>query len=183
MSKEWSNNPLVQQLQLLMTGYGYNFYDRKNQARADDLLVRQKAAGTLREAAQTLVQLEGDFHRKYIPPPTRENPYPPAELLDKMQAILQLKNRLSDLATRISGMPVPTQDKTWGRFREELPLLSQLLGFDYQMVFQTEQLYQAVRNLSAQDWYQGSEATQLEDKLEALERLVRERQRFLQLPG
>ncbi len=36
MSSGPSNDPVVQQLQLLLTGYGYNFYNTTNQARADD---------------------------------------------------------------------------------------------------------------------------------------------------
>jgi hypothetical protein len=46
MSSGPSYDPVIQQLQLLLTGYGYNFYNSVNQARADDLLVRERAAIT-----------------------------------------------------------------------------------------------------------------------------------------
>ena len=50
-------NWLAQQLDLLLTGYGYNLYNDANRARADDLLVRQRAGGLLGEAANQLGRL------------------------------------------------------------------------------------------------------------------------------
>jgi hypothetical protein len=37
-------NPVVQRLELLLMGVGYNYYRSENQAHADDQLVRQKAS-------------------------------------------------------------------------------------------------------------------------------------------
>jgi hypothetical protein len=42
---------VVQQLQLLLTGYGYNFYSSANQARAEDQLVREPASYHLAQAS------------------------------------------------------------------------------------------------------------------------------------
>jgi hypothetical protein len=179
MSNGLTNDPLVRQLQLLLTGYGYNFYDKKNQARADDLLVRQKAAGSLEDAGQALGRLEADYRRRYIPPATRENPYPPAEAMQKWQEIGQLKERITQLAARIRGMPVPTQDRTWARFRAELPLLHQLLNFDYGLVNLTEGVFQQVSALSAAGWNERPGGPDFERPLQGLDNLVRDRQRFL----
>ena len=77
MSTEPSNNPLVQQLQLLLTGYGYNFYNKVNQARTDDLLVRERASYYLSQAIATLAQLRSDYYTRFIPPLTRANSDPP----------------------------------------------------------------------------------------------------------
>ena len=52
MSSGPSNDPVVQQLQLLLTGYGYNFYNSTNQARADDILVRERASYHLAQAVR-----------------------------------------------------------------------------------------------------------------------------------
>ena len=38
---------------------------------------------------------------------------------------------------QIVGMPVPAQDKTWWRFRDEHTLLARLLDFDYRLLLQT----------------------------------------------
>jgi hypothetical protein len=77
MSSGPSDDTVVQQLQLLLTGYGYNFYSAKNQARADDLLVRERASYHLAQAADMLTNLRGAYQRLYIPPLTRANPDPP----------------------------------------------------------------------------------------------------------
>jgi hypothetical protein len=79
-------------------------------------------------------------------------------------------------------MPVPTQDKVWWRFRDEAALLNQLIQFDYQMVQQTEQLYQQARSLTPDLWQQGGEAVSLAGALQHLEMLIRDRQNFLQRP-
>jgi hypothetical protein len=177
-----SNNWLVQQLQLLLTGYGYNFYDKKNMARADDLLVRQKGASSLGEAVQLLAKLEVEYQRRYIPAATRENPFPPAGAMDKLREIKQLREQVSGLEGAIRGMSVPTQDRTWWRFRDELTLLNQLLNFDYELLRQTEQIYQWVKGLTPDNWQTGPGRSGFDMPLQQLETLIRDRQRFLQIP-
>ena len=44
-TRDPSGDPIVNAVRQLMTGFGYNFYDAKNVARANDQLVRAKAAG------------------------------------------------------------------------------------------------------------------------------------------
>ena len=127
MSLEPSNDPIVQQLQLLLTGYGYNFYNQANQARADDLLVRERASYYLAQAVATLARLRGDYHTRFIPPLTRANPDPPQEAMAQIHEIEASQQALSQLESDIRGMSVPTQDRIWWRFRQEQPLLMQLL--------------------------------------------------------
>ena len=74
MSDAGPSNPLVQQLDLLLNGRGFNYYKAENRARADDLLVRERAAGALSAAIGTLSSLHGAYYRQYIPAPSRENP-------------------------------------------------------------------------------------------------------------
>ncbi len=174
-----SDNPVVQQLHLLLVGYGYNFYDKRNMARADDLLVRQKACGALGSATQTLAALRSDYQRRYVPPSTRENPYPPAEAMARLRGIGALSDRVGRLEERIRGMPVPTQDRVWWRFREEAPLLKRLLEFDLALVQQTQELEQQVSGLTANRWDDEDIAGNLEPLLQHLERTIHERQQFL----
>ena len=79
-----SDNPVVRQLQLLTTGWGYNFYNETpHKARADDLLVREKAAHYLGEATSTLAGLEVAYRHQFIPAATRDQPFPPAEVMER----------------------------------------------------------------------------------------------------
>lgn len=166
-------------LELLMSGRGFNFYDNKNQARADDLLVRQRSSGFLTEASQALTALEPAFREAYIPPSTRENPFPPAEAMAKLKAIGQLRSKISDLETQIRSMAVPTQDKVWWRFRDERVLLEQLVGFDFQMVSQCRDIADEVRAVSADDWNARNVSAEIGLKLSQLQSSIRERQQFL----
>src|SRR5207248_52959 len=111
MSSEPSDNPIVQQLQLLLTGYGYNFYNRANQARADDLLVRERASYFLAQAVALLTQLRGDYFTRFIPPLTRANPDPPQEAMAQMREIEAVQQALAQIESHIRGMSVPTQDR------------------------------------------------------------------------
>lgn len=179
MSSGPSNNPIVQQLQLLLTGYGYNFYNKQNLARSDDLLVRERASYYLAQAVAALAQLRGDYFTRFVPPMTRANPDPPQEAMAQLREIESVQQALANLESHIRGMSVPTQDRIWWRFRQEEALLMQLLNFDLSLVRGSEQIYQYVTQLTPELW-QGS--TPLRQMMQQLTHLAQERERFLLLP-
>lgn len=183
MASQPSKNPVVQQLQLLLSGYGYNFYDDRNRARADDLLVRQQASAQLAAASDMLKRVESDFRADYIPASTRENPYPPAEALAKLKAIPRLRERLGDLETQIRSMSVPTQDRVWWRFRQELPLLEALISHDYGLMRDTHSIQQFFTGVTASDWQARDIPAEVAPALAVLQQTIRDRQSFLQLQG
>jgi hypothetical protein len=176
-----SNDPVIQQLQLLLTGYGYNFYSTTNQARADDLLVRERASYFLAQAVDMLANLRGAYQRRFVPPLTRENPLPSAEALAQVREIGLVQQELSNVETHIRGMSVPTQDRIWWRFRQEQPLLAQLLNFDLALVRSSEQINQYISQLTPDNWHtQGS--APLRQLMLQLTQVARDRERFLLLP-
>jgi len=181
MSSRPSEDPVIQQLQLLLTGYGYNFYNRANQARADDLLVRERASYHLGQSIDLLERLRGEYQRRFIPPLTRANPDPPQEAMAQAREMGLLRQELSDCETHIRGMSVPTQDKTWWRFREEQTLLGQLLNFDLALVRGCEQVYSYMSQLRPEGWHsQGSGP--LRQLIQQVTQVARERERFLLIP-
>jgi hypothetical protein len=176
-----SNDPVIQQLQLLLTGYGYNFYNVTNQMRADDLLVRERASYFLTQAIDMLARLRGEYQRRFVPPLTRENPFPPAEALAQLREIELVQQELSNVETHIRGMSVPAQDRIWWRFRQEQPLLAQLLNFDLALVRNSEQIYEYVSHLTAENWKtQGSGP--LRQLIQQLTQIAKDRERFLLIP-
>src|SRR5712691_10969950 len=181
MSSGPSNDPVIQQLQLLLTGYGYNFYNSVNQARADDLLVRERASYHLTQAVDMLATLRGEYQLRFIPPLTRANPDPPQEAMAQVREIEAIQQALANVETHIRGMAVPTQDRTWWRFRQEQTLLAQLLQFDLSLVRSSEQVNQYVSQLTPDNWNtQGS--MPLRRIIQQLTHLAQERERFLLLP-
>ncbi len=176
-----SNDPVMQQLQLLLTGSGYNFYNTANQARADDLLVRERASYFLTQATDLLARLRSDYHRRFVPPLTRENPFPPAEALAQLREIEQVQQDLANVETHIRGMSVPAQDRIWWRFRQEQPLLAQLLNFDLALVRNSEQIYEYVSHLTPENW-QSQGSSPLRQLTRQLMQIAQDRERFLLLP-
>src|SRR5260370_34750190 len=116
MSSQPAIEPVIQQLQLLLTGYGYNFYNTTNQARADDLLVRERASYHLGPAIDMLARLQREYQRRFIPPLTRANPDPPAEALSHAREIDAPRHALSTIETHIRRISEPTQNRTSPRF-------------------------------------------------------------------
>lgn len=178
MSSESSDNPLVQQLQLLLTGYGYNFYNKANQARADDMLVRERASYNLAQAVSSLAQLRSDYSVRFIPPLTRANPDPPVEAMTQVREIEAVQQAVSRVESRIRGMSVPTQDKIWQRFRQEQTLLEQLLEFDLRLVRDSEQVSQYAAQLTPESWNAGGLGP-LRQMTQQLGSMTQERERFL----
>lgn len=178
MSSGPSNDPLVQQLQLLLTGYGYNFYSSTNIARSDDQLVRQRASYFLSEASTLLSTLRGEYQFRFIPPLTRENPDPPVEAMAKVRELESLQQAISRQESAIRGMVVPNQDRIWWRFRQEQPLLRQLLNYDLSLVRASEQVYQVATQMTADSWhYQGG--SQLSELLRQVGQTAKAREQFL----
>src|SRR5256885_4945571 len=107
MSSQPSQDPIIQQLQLLLTGYGYNFYNVTNQVRNDDLLVRERASYYLSLAVDMLATLRVDYQRGFIPPLTRANPDPPQEALTQVREMEAVQQDISNTGAHIRGMSVP----------------------------------------------------------------------------
>jgi hypothetical protein len=175
-------DPIRAGLVNLLSAYGYNLYDNKNRARADDLLVREKVAEQLAEAAGALRNLRTVYHRRFVPPPSRENPSPDPERMAQLRAMADLQGRLEDLETRVRGMPVPTQDRVWQRFRDERALLSQLLVHDYDLIAPSHDLRDQVLALAPSDWTD-SVGDEISRKIDQVDKAARARTEFLRVPG
>ena len=127
-------DPLYQSWVMLLNGYGYNWYRLDNQLRADDLLIRSQASEHLGAAAARLRQIEQQYRRTYLPPPTRENPYPDPDHLAAARHIRAIADRIAETDTRLRGVPVPPNDMVWMRHRNEVDTLMSLCQCDVVLV-------------------------------------------------
>ncbi|MGO8672530.1 MAG: hypothetical protein ACLQVD_14340 [Capsulimonadaceae bacterium] len=168
-------------LELLMSGRGFNYYDNKNKARADDLLVRQRASDLLGDASRALTALEPEFRRRYVPAASRDNPYPPAEVLDRLRDSVRLRTRIAELETSIRSMSVPTQDKIWWRLRDEAGLLDHLMTFDVQLIQEAQEIEERVRAFTAESWNTGECEPGLAPLLTGLSDVIRTRAQLLSI--
>jgi hypothetical protein len=124
----------------LFYGWGYNFYRVENQLRADDQLVRTKAAWLLGLAMASVSTAETEFRREFLPAPTRAKPFPDAEAVASAQRLEQLAREIGALEAFIHQQPVPENDRITQRYRLEAPTLKTLIGYDEQLVGQCELL-------------------------------------------
>jgi hypothetical protein len=124
----------------LFYGWGYNFYRIENQLRADDQLVRSKAASLLGMAMASVCEAESEYRRKFLPPPSRQKPFPDAAAVGGAQQLERLAQDIGALEALIQQQPVPENDRMTERFRQEGPTLKTLIRYDEQLVGQCELL-------------------------------------------
>lgn len=175
-------DPAVQLLQLAMTGFGYNFYDAKNAARANDVLVRQKSAEFLNAAAAKAQDLESAYRKIFIPPPSREQPFPSTERSTRAKGLHELAMRLRSLASHIITMSVPQPDAIWSRVRNEVQVLQRLLVFDASLTAATSAIRDMLDAMAAEQCDSDSALADISNALDALERSFAARSKLLAIP-
>jgi hypothetical protein len=175
-------DPLYETWVMLLHGYGYNFYRKDNQARADDQLVRQHACQFIGDAAVKVQKLEADYRKRHVPPVTREHPLPPADRLATQRELRQLGQDIGHLAAEINALGTPPQDWTWRRHRNELDTLKRLVTHDAQFVGAARLLEEAAAKSSALESDQNGTVQRLREHLELLRQLIDERRQLLLVP-
>jgi len=130
----------------LFYGCGYNFYRAENQLRADDQLVRSKAASLLGEAMASVGAAESAYRREFLPPPTRAKPFPDAGAVAEAQRLEQLAGGIGALEAALHHQPVPANDRMTQRYRDEGPTLEKLLRQDERLVGQCELMRSTVES-------------------------------------
>ena len=128
---------------------GVDLYKNEGRLREDDLAVRTYAAELLARAAQRIGEAVVDYQRTILPPSTREQPFPPAELKAPMDVGRRCQQRYVALADRIRNAPFPPDPKkAWKQLRG--PGAARLLEFDQLLHRQAEYAAQVVDGVSAQ---------------------------------
>jgi hypothetical protein len=129
-----------------------DIYTTKGRLRADDLLVRERVARSLADAAARLRDLASQWRADRVPPSTRENPFPSAEVMAPLRQADRLGRDIDTVATAVRGLPLLPEDKVWDRVRRLG--LDELLQFDWALVSEADALagqLASVADLSAVD--------------------------------
>ncbi len=143
-----ATDPVAQALQVAMSGFGYNFYDARNVARANDLVVRERASGLLLGASGRLEHVERAFREEYIPPPSREQPFPDPELAKRLRDLAAVRHRISETANRIITLETPATDSVWFRVRTERDTLVRLVSMDVALIQSAQAIDEAARSVT-----------------------------------
>lgn len=172
-------SPLWETFHMLLNGYGYNWYRADNQARADDLLVREKAGYFLGQAASRLLEAESAYQRKYLPPGTREQPFPPPDKIAAHRRLRELRQAILSTEAAVRSLPAPASDKVWQRHRLQLTTLNRLTNADIGLVGAAKLLADEVEKTTLDQWNGDEIPEKLSDILRQFKALVEERRGLL----
>ncbi len=161
---------------MLESVLGSEVYTQKGKMRSDDQLVRQRVTHGLGEASAAVRALIARYRAESVPPSTREQPFPPAEVMEPMRKAERLVRAIDDVAGVIKGLPVLNQDKVWDQVRRVG--LNDLLQFDWNLVGESDAL---ARDLTSAPSLEAVDVPGYEDRVRRIRDIVAERQRFLQI--
>ena len=161
----------------LFYGWGYNFYRKENQLRADDQLVRAKACELLNQARAAVETAEVDYRRLRIPPPSRANPTPDPEAVAGAQALERLSRDIGGLEALIRSQPTPENDRMTQRYRNEAATLEKLGESDQDLIGQSDLLRSLTQGRAGEDLIAG--LPQLQEGLAAVRATLQRRAAIL----
>jgi hypothetical protein len=172
-------SPLWETWTMLLNGYGYNWYRADNQARADDLLIRQKVSYFLGLASSKLLEAETAYQHKYLPPGTRENPFPPADKVAAHRRLRDLRQAILATEGTVRSLPVPPTDKIWQRHRLELTTLKRLTDADVILIGAAKLLSDEAEKTTVDQWNTPETAEKLDGILTEFKKRVEDRRALL----
>ncbi len=151
-------------------------YSERGRLRADDLLVRDRAARSLAEASARLRDLASGYRAARVPPSTRDNPFPPAEVMAPLRQAEQLGREIEAVATAVRGLPLLPEDKVWQRVGRGG--LDELLQFDWALVGEADEL---AADLGAATELTAVDPGAVRQRLGALTGAVADRRRYVEV--
>jgi hypothetical protein len=151
-------------------------YTEKGRLRSDDQLIRQRVGRGLGEATARIRELIARWRADRVPPSTREQPFPPAEVMEPIRRAERLIRAIDEVATLVKGLPVLNQDKVWDRVRRVG--LDDLLQFDWTLVGESDVL---ARDLDLVASLDELDVAEYEPRVRRIRELIGERQRFIEI--
>jgi hypothetical protein len=151
-------------------------YTEKGRLRADDLLVRERVGHGLGAAAAGVRQLISSWRADRVPPSTREQPFPPAAVMEPIRRAERLVAAIEDTSAAVRGLPVLNQDKVWSRVRSAG--LDELMQFDWTLVGEADALAADVQRVAALDQLDVAAA---QARLGTIREIMTDRQRYIEI--
>jgi hypothetical protein len=151
-------------------------YTAKGRLRSDDLLVRERVGRGLGESTARIRELIGRWRAERVPPSTREQPFPPPEVMEPIRRAERLARAIDDASSAVRGLPLLNQDRVWDRVRQMG--LDELLQFDWTLVGESDALSDDVRAAAALDEI---DVPAQEERLRKIRQVIAERKRYLEI--
>jgi hypothetical protein len=151
-------------------------YTAKGRLRSDDLLVRERVGHDLGAACAKVRELASRWRAERVPPSTREQPFPPAAVMEPLRQADRLVRAIEDTATSVRGLPLLSQDKVWDRARGIG--LDELLQFDWTLVGEAAAMADDLQRALALD---AVDLPAQEARLGKIREVMADRQRYAEI--
>jgi hypothetical protein len=151
-------------------------YTGKGRLRSDDLLVRERVGHGIGQAAARIRDLISEWRADRVPPSTRDQPFPPAAVMEPVRRAERLLRVIDELSAAVRGLPVLNEDRVWNRVRQVG--LDELLQFDWTLVGESDALADDLTRVPALDKIDVPAA---EARLRKLREVIADRRRYLEI--
>jgi hypothetical protein len=151
-------------------------YTAKGRLRADDLLVRERVGQGLGEATTRIRDLTSRWRAERVPPSTREQPFPPSEVMEPIRRAERLVRSIDDLSAAVRGLPLLNTDRVWDRVRKVG--LDELLQFDWTLVGESGAL---ARDLESVPVLDEIDVPAAEARLRSIREVIIDRRRYIEI--
>ncbi len=133
-------------------GWGYNAYNKTNQLRADDLIVRSRVSRLLHELRSRWSDRLQAFREEHLPPPTREHPFPDSKAVAEAKKMESVILKIEAMEAKIRSAPAPQGDWVWDRLRNRDQTLEQLKQIDESMFLMLARDIHAASSCAPEDF-------------------------------
>jgi len=161
---------------LLRAFLATDVYTDKGRLRSDDLLVRERVGRELGSAAAVIRGLISAWRADRVPPSTREQPFPPAAVMEPIRRAERLLKSIEEASAAVRGLPLLNQDRVWDRVRNVG--LDELMQFDWTLVGEAAAIASAVQAATALDQL---DVAALEARLRTIREVMTDRQRYVEI--
>jgi hypothetical protein len=151
-------------------------YTAKGRLRSDDLLIRERVAHGLSSSAARLRDLVSAWRADRVPPSTRQQPFPPAEVMEPMRKVERLIRAVDECGVAVRGLPLLNADRVWDRVRSVG--LDELLQFDWTLVGEADGL---TADLAAAGALDEVSIAACEARLRTIRTVMADRQRYIEI--
>jgi hypothetical protein len=116
-----------------------NPYASAETMRALDHIIHNSLADGLARAASKWRQVYQELSRA-AGVPTRDNPLPDAQLMQRARSAKRMADTLSDWVSRVHALAAPANDRVYHRIRDNDQFLELLIAQDYNIALTAEQI-------------------------------------------
>lgn len=152
-------------------------HSNPSQMKEDARLVRTKTSDYLNMLRKMLRNFDLSYRQEYLPPPTRENPFPDKKALAFVNFIKKQETRIEHIETLIRGADSSLDDTSWAKHKDKNSVLQRLYLLDEEMMLSVTKFYD---DFSSNPMNTDS-VELLESFLTSFERLFKDRQEYLRV--